>query len=183
KLVEGETKTRDVISYLLYPAVFTNFAKLRRQYSDVSVLPTPVAFYGLEIGEEASVDIEPGKTLIIKLLAIGEPREDGRRTVFFELNGQPREVSVVDRSLEPAERKARKADPSDPNEVGASMPGMVVTVAVNPGDAVVKSQKLVVLQAMKMETAITAERDAKVAKVLVKPGTQVETGDLLLVYE
>jgi len=183
KLVEGEPKDRDVISYLLYPEVFENFAKLRKQYSDLSVLPTPIAFYGLQVGEETAFEIEPGKTLIIKLLAIGEPNASGSRTVFFELNGRPREVNIVDASLESSEGSGRKASASDPNQVGAAMPGMVVNVAVCAGDKVVEGQKLVVLQAMKMETAVTAEQDAVVKEVVVEPGTQVETGDLLLVLE
>jgi pyruvate carboxylase len=114
---------------------------------------------------------------------VGEPHTDGRRTVFFELNGQPREVTVVDHSLETETQKRLKADPADPKHIGAAMPGMIVTVAVQPGDLVAKGQKLLTLEAMKMETTIYAEQDGKVAQVHAHPGSQVETGDLLVTLE
>ena len=136
-----------------------------------------------ESGEEISVEIEEGKTLIIKFLTISEPHADGTRTVFFELNGQPRDVSVVDRSLEATASRVTKADPADPKQVGAAMPGMVVTVAVSAGDKVVKGQKLFTLEAMKMETTVNSDVDGRVAEVLVKPGSRIETGDLLLRIE
>jgi pyruvate carboxylase len=178
--VAGELRDVDVLSYLLYPQVFTDFQKHARAYDDTSVLPTSAFFYGLQSGEEISVEIEPGKTLIIKYLTSGAVRDDGTRTVFFELNGQPRDVTVIDRAILPEEAKARKADPDDPHHVGANMPGMVVTVAVQAGDPVAKGQKLLTLEAMKMQTNLTAERDGVIDQVVVKPGTQVETGDLLL---
>ncbi|MCA9224746.1 MAG: biotin/lipoyl-binding protein, partial [Planctomycetales bacterium] len=112
-----------------------------------------------------------------------EPHEDGSRTVFFELNGQPREVSVVDHSLEPEGAKRLTADPNNRNHVGAGMPGMVVTLAARPGDSVEKGQKLIVLEAMKMQTAIVADRDGKIAEVFVKAGSQIQAGDLLMTYE
>jgi pyruvate carboxylase len=147
------------------------------------LLPTPVFFYGMEAGEEVSVDIEPGKTLIIKFLTVGDPHPDGRRQVFFELNGQPREVMVLDQSLA-SEVKARpKADPANPRHVGAPMPGLVVSVTAPMGEPVAAGQKLFALEAMKMETTIYADQAGRVAEVLVTPGTQVEAGDLLLRYE
>ncbi|RMG33190.1 MAG: pyruvate carboxylase [Planctomycetota bacterium] len=182
-LLGREPDHRDVLSYLLYPQVFRDFAAHQQSYGDTSVLPTPAFFYGLEPNEEIAVDIEEGKTLIIRLLSVGEPHEDGRRTVFFELNGQPREVTVIDRSLEPEKPRRPKADPANPCHVAATMPGMVVNVAIQPGEAVVKGQKLVMLEAMKMQTIIAAERDGRIQEVLVRPGMQVETGDLLVVYE
>ena len=183
QLLDEEPTRRDVVSHLLYPQVFADFARHRHQYFDTSVLPTPAFFYGLEPGEEIGVEIEPGKTLIIKFLAAGEPHQDGRRTVFFELNGQPREVTVIDRALEPETPRRRKADPSNPAHIAADMPGMVVTVAVQAGDLVAKGQKLVMLEAMKMQTTVGAPRDGRIAEVLVQPGTQVETGDLLVTME
>ncbi len=178
--LERKPTRRDVVSYLLYPQVFENFCQHQREYSDTSVLPTPAFWYGLEPGEEIAVDIETGKTLIIRFLAMGEPHGDGRRTVFFELNGQPREVTIVDRTMEPAEQERRRADPQNPGHVGASMPGMVVQIAVRPGDSVKKGQKLLLLEAMKMQTAVVAEHEGKVDEVCVQPGTQVEAGDLLM---
>jgi pyruvate carboxylase len=182
-LISREPKRRDILSYILYPKVYEEYAAHVRTYSDTSKLPTPVFFYGQETGEEIAVDIEEGKTLIIKFLTISEPHADGTRTVFFELNGQPRDVSIVDKSLEGVAVVAVKADAADPKQVGASMPGMVVTVAVKPGDKVTKGQKLFTLEAMKMETTIQSDAAGTVAEVLVKPGSRVETGDLLLRME
>lgn len=183
KKFEHPPTDRDVISHILYPRVFEEFAAHDEAYSDVSVLPTPLFLYGQEPGEEVAVDIEPGKTLIIKFQTVGDPHPDGRRGVFFELNGQPREVTVLDKSLKPQESQRPKADPDDPSQVAAPMPGLVVTVAVQPRDPVVKGQKLVTMEAMKMETTLYAERDGRIDAVLVKPGMQVETGELLLRLE
>jgi pyruvate carboxylase len=171
---------REVVSYLLYPRVFDDFVQHTAAFSDTSVFSTPTFFYGLESGAETSIDIEPGKTLIIKFLTISDPHPDGHRTVFFELNGQPREVNVIDRSLEPQEPARPKADPSDPMQVAAPMPGLVVTIGIQPGDKVTRGQKLATMEAMKMETTIYAEIDGRVAELLVKPGVQVETGELLI---
>ncbi len=182
-LLHREPTDQEVVSYILYPKVYAEFAEHTVAYEDTSMLPTPVFLNGMEPGEEIAVDIEPGKTLIIKFLAVGDPHPDGERSVFFELNGQPRDVNVVDRALEPETKKAAKADPADPAQIGASMPGMVVNVAVQAEDTVAKGQKLLTLEAMKMETTIYAERDGKVEQVLVKAGSQVETGDLLLVVK
>ena len=151
--------------------------------SDTSCLPTPVFFYGQAPGEEISFDIEPGKRLIVKFLSISDPHPDGKRTVFFELNGQPRDVTVVDTSLEPKASANIKADSSNAKHIGASMPGMISTIAVQAGDNVTKGQKLLSLEAMKMETNLTADRDGKIAQVLVKRGTQVAAGDLLITLE
>jgi pyruvate carboxylase len=174
---------REVVTHLLYPRVFPEFAAHQQAHSDTSVLPTPVFFYGMEPGEEISVDIERGKTLIIKFLTVGDPHADGRRTVFFELNGQPREVMVLDRTLGEVVKKRPKAEPDNPLHVGAPMPGLLVSVAVSAGEAVAAGQKLATLEAMKMETTVYAEHAGKVAEVLVPPGTQVEGGDLLLRFE
>ncbi len=185
-----ETKLRrpineqDVNSYLLYPKVFVEFAESQAKYSDLSVLPTPVFFYGMQRGDEVSIEIEPGKTLIIKFLTVGEAQPDGRRVVYFELNGQPREVFVTDRSLDAVAIKARpKAEGGNAKHVAAPMPGSIVGVSVAPGDEVTAGQKLLALEAMKMETTLYAERAGKVAEVLVRPGTQVEGGDLVIRFE
>ena len=183
ELLGREPNDREVVSSLLYPKVYADFANHYREFYDPSGIPTPVFFYGMAPGEEFSVEIERGKTLIVKFLTAGEPHPDGRRTVFFEVNGVPRDVSVLDRSLEPSTPQAVKADAGDPKQVGSTMPGMVVTVSVAVGDAVKKGQKLLSLEAMKMETTVAAEADGKVAEVLIKPGSQVETGDLLVRFE
>ncbi len=172
--------TREVLSYVLYPRVFPDLAAHERTYSDTSILPTPMFFFGPEPGQEIKLEIEEGKTLIVKLLAVGEPHADGKRTIFFELNGQPREVEVLDRSLASSVRETPKADPSDPNQIGAPLPGLVVGVAVTPGDRVRKGQKLLSIEAMKMETTLYAERPGRVAEVVAMVGLQVKAGDLLL---
>ena len=141
------------------------------------------SFIGLQPGEELTVDIEPGKTLIVKFLTVGEPHPDGRRTVFFELNGQPRSVTVADKSLESEVVRRPKADPADPRQIAAPMPGLVVNVAVKIGDSIKRGQKLLTLEAMKMETTLYAEQDGRIADVLVKPGTPVEAGELVVSME
>lgn len=182
ELVGSMASPREVLSWLLYPRVFQDFAKHRATYGDVSVLPTPAFLEGLAPGEELAVEIESGKTLVIRLLTVGEPHADGTRTVFFELNGQPRSVSIADRSLEAQVPRRPKATPGDAREVAAPMPGLVVTVAVRTGDKVKKGQKLLSLEAMKMETTLYAERDGTLADVLVAPGTPVEAGELVARY-
>ena len=180
ELLGHEATLRDALSLLLYPRVFPDLAAHQRSFSDTSVLPTTVFFFGPEVGEEHPIEIEPGKTLIVKLLAIGEPHVDGTRTAFFELNGQPREVIVADRSLASAVKQAPKAEPGDPNQIASPLPGLVVGVAVSPGDPVRKGQKLLSIEAMKMETTLYAERPGRVSEVLATVGLQVQTGDLLV---
>jgi pyruvate carboxylase len=181
--VAGEVRDVDVLSYLLYPQVFQDYQKHLRAYDDTSVLPTHAFFYGLHPGEEISVEIEPGKTLIVKYLTSGEVRDDGTRTVFFELNGQPREVVVTDHSREAAKPRHPKADPDNPNHVAAPMPGKISNVAVTKGVAVKEGARLLSIEAMKMETAVYCPRAASVGDVLVKQGSIVAAGDLLVVLE
>jgi len=183
KFLGREPTRREIVTYLLYPKVYHDFVTHYKKYGDVSGIPTPYFFFGQLPGEEFAVDIEEGKTLIVKFLTVSEGHADGKRTVFFELNGQPRDASVVDRSLETESLARVKADMENPRHVGASMPGMIVTVAVKPGDKIAKGQKLLTLEAMKMETTLNAERDATVMAVHVAPGLQVETGDLLVELE
>ena len=148
------------------------------------MLPTPVFFYGLEPGEEIAVEIEPGKTLIIKFLTVGEPHADGTATVFFELNGQPREVTVADKSLETTRAVAREGRPEQPEaDRRAACRAWSSPSPCKRATKVAKGQKLLTLEAMKMETTIDAERDGRVAQLCVHPGSQVETGQLLLRIE
>jgi pyruvate carboxylase len=178
-----ELRDVDVMSYLMYPQVFLDYDKHLKAYDNTSVIPTPAFFYGMQSGEEIVVEIEAGKRLIIRYLTSGEPHEDGTRTVFFELNGQPREVRVADRSLEASLHKHPKADPDDANHVPAPMPGKVSNVAVKKGDQMKAGQRLLSIEAMKMETAVYCPRDARVKDVLVKAGSVVEAQDLLVVLE
>ncbi|MCG8587496.1 MAG: biotin/lipoyl-binding protein, partial [Pirellulales bacterium] len=183
KRLKREPTKQDVVTSVLYPEVFKQFIEHQEAHSDTSCLPTPVFFHGQETGEEIVVEIERGKTLIIKFIAVGEPHADGSRHVFFELNGIPRTVNVVDQSLEADVQRTEKADPNNADHVAAGMPGMVVTLAVQVGDAVRAGQKLLTIEAMKMQTTITAERDGHIAEVFVKAGSQVEAGDLMIVLE
>ena len=178
--LQREPTDRDVVAYLLYPEVYTKFAEHVAKFSDLSVLPTPLFFYGLQKGDEVSVEIEPGKTLIIKFFTVGEPQAEGKRSVFFELNGQPREVLVVDRTLGAIAATRLKAEAGNPKHVAAPMPGAIVAIMVKTGEEVAAGQKLAMLEAMKMQSTIYAEAGGTVAEVLVKPGTQVDGGDLLI---
>jgi pyruvate carboxylase len=178
--IERAVLDTELASYLMYPKVFVDYARARAHYGNVAVLPTPTFFYGMEVGEELSVDLERGKTLIIRLVAVSEAHEDGTRTVFFELNGQPRSVRVPDRSQVAKRAPTRKAEIGDARQIGAPLPGNVVTVAVKPGQKVLRGETLVTLEAMKMEAAVRAERDAEIAEVAVRPGQQVDAKDLLV---
>lgn len=170
----------DLLSYLLYSEVFSKYDKFRETYSDVSVLPTPAFFYGLKSGEEITVEIESGKSLIIKFLTISEPHPDGTRTLFFELNGQPREVSVRDRALRVVERAHPKADPADPGQVAAPTAGVISGIAVQTNHTVERGAKLLTLEAMKMQSNIYAPIAGRVVKLSVAPGQHVEAKDLLV---
>jgi pyruvate carboxylase len=170
-------------SYLMYPKVFLDWNAYSAKYGDVSVLPTPVFFYGMSPGEEITVDSIPGRILILRYLAVSEPHADGTRTVFFETNGQPRSVNIADRALKSERPPAVRADAGNPDHVGAPMPGMIATVAVKPGDSVARGDMLLSIEAMKMEAGVRAERDGRIAEVLVQPGQQIDAKDLLIVFK
>jgi pyruvate carboxylase len=174
---------RDVLSAVLYPGVFEEFDRFRQEYSDTSFLPTPVFFYGLDVGDEVSIDIEAGKTLIIKLNAIGRVHDDGNRNIYFELNGEPRVVTVKDLSVETDEQSHEKADPANLKHVGAPMPGKIFKLMVAVGEKVSAGDTLLTTEAMKMETNVKAKVDGFVAQVRFDQGAQVEQGDLLVVLE
>ena len=174
---------RELLSYALYPEVYLDFDRHRTLYSDTSVIPTPTYFYGLEPGDEVSVDIDKGKTLIIKLIAVGSVHHDGTRHLYFELNGLSRQVTVRDRTVEGDFIQREKADKFNKHHVGAPMPGKVFKVLVKPGDDVDAGDVLVVTEAMKMETNIKASIAGKVKEVLFDIGEQVEKDDLLLELE
>lgn len=171
----------DLLSYLMYPQVFLTFDQTRQLYGDVSVLPTPQFYYGMEPGEEIAVELEPGKTLVVKFLTVGEPHPEGKRTVFFELNGQPREVSVQDKSLKVQKVERAKADPANAGQVGAPIPGAVTSIIVETGDIVSKGDRLLVIEAMKMQTTVYAPVSGKVVEKLVQVGETVDTKDLLMI--
>jgi pyruvate carboxylase len=180
----GRKPSRDeVLSYLMYPDVFLKFARASQNWGDVDVLPTPEFYYGMEKGADIAVELEPGKALVIKFLTVGEPHPDGTRTVFFELNGQPREVSVRDRALQGTVEAKPKADPAQPGQIGAPIPGVVSAVAVQLNQQLKKGERLLVMEAMKMQSTVYAPLAGTVKQLLVQPGQQVEAKDLLLVIE
>src|SRR5712672_1158125 len=180
KRVGHPIRRDDLLSYLLYPDVFLKYDKFRQAYADVSVLPTPAFFYGLKSGEEITIEIEPGKTLIVKFLTASEPHPDGTRTLYFELNGQPREVNVRDKALRVIERAHPKADPAEAGQVGAPTAGVVTGIAVQTNQSVERGAKLMTLEAMKMQSNIYAPVSGRVTKLLVAPGQNVEAKDLLV---
>ena len=173
----------ELASYLMYPKVFVDYAADRATFGDMGSLPTSVFFFGMQSGQEINIDLERGKTLIVRYVTMSDAHEDGTRTVFFELNGQPRPIRVADRSQVAKHPPKRKAEPGNLAHVGAPMPGTVVTVPVHVGQAVHRGDVLLTLEAMKMETTVRAERDGIIREILVRPGLQVDTKDLLTVFE
>ena len=173
----------DVLSYVMYPDVFLKFARAQQSFGDLGVLPTRPFLYGMRTGEEITVDLEPGKSLVVKFLTVGDLHPDGRRTLFFELNGQPREVSVRDRSQTPEGPPKELADPTQPGQIGAPTPGLVTAVHVEAGQKVERGQKLLVLEAMKMQSTVYAPLAGTIVRRLVQAGQTVEPKELLLVIQ
>ena len=178
--LKREVTEDDVFSHLMYPQVHAEFARHLREFSDVSALPTSAFFYGLRRGEEIAVNIEEGKTLIIRLINVSDADKDARRTVTFELNGITREANINDKKVLPQTRSRMKAELADPLQVGAPIPGLVAAIAVSVGQKVVKGDKLLMMESMKMQTTVTAASDGVVAELLVQVGDTVESKDLLL---
>jgi len=178
-----EIDDEDLNGYLMYPKVFLDYAARHQEYGPVRTLPTNVFFYGMEQGDEQSVEIDPGKTLEIRLQAIGETDDRGEVRVFFELNGQPRVIRVPDRKASGGARANPKAELGNPAHVGAPMPGVVASVAAQAGAKVKQGDLLLTIEAMKMETGIHAERDAVIKAVHVSPGAQIDAKDLLVEFE
>ncbi|MEM9972466.1 MAG: biotin/lipoyl-containing protein, partial [Pseudomonadota bacterium] len=173
----------DLNGYLMYPKVFTDYRARHATYGPVRTLPTKTFFYGMKPGDEISVEIDPGKTLEVRCQAIADTNSEGEAKVFFELNGQPRVIRVSDRSSKAAQAARPKANASDTNHIGAPMPGVVASVAAKAGGAVKAGDLLLTIEAMKMETGIHADRDAKVTAVHVAPGAQIDAKDLLVELE
>lgn len=170
----------DLYSYLMYPQVYKDLIKYIEQFGHARVLPTPAFFYGLKPGEEISVEIEEGKTLIIKLIYVSEPNTEGERTLTFELNGRARECVILDKSIKTQTKRRTKADSADDMQVGAPIPAMVSSVTATVGHKVKKGEKLIILEAMKMQTTVYALADGVIDKVEVQVGDQVDSKDLLV---
>lgn len=172
--------SHEAIAYALYPKVFMDYQKIVEQYGNVSVLDTPTFLYGMRLGEEIEVEIEKGKTLMVKLVSIGQAQPDGTRTVYFELNGQSREVIIKDESIKTTAVSRVKADSTNSSHVGATMPGTVIKVLVQKGEKISKGDYLIITEAMKMETTIQAPFDGMVKDIYVSNGEPIQTGDLLI---
>ena len=181
--VERHISDEEFCSYLMYPRVFTDYAARRRDHGPVHVLPTPIFLYGMTPGQEIAVDIEHGKTLVIRFQTVGETDDDGNVRVFFDLNGQPRIVRVANRAVADTVVRHKKAEDGNPDHVPAPMPGMVASVAVKAGQQVASGDLLLTIEAMKMETAIHAQRDGVIAEVTAPVGTQVDAKDLLVAFQ
>ena len=154
-----------------------------RLYGPVRTLPTRTFFYGMDAGEEITAEIDPGKTLEIRLQAVGEPTDDGEVKVFFELNGQPRVIRVPNRAIKAKTAAKPKAAEGNPNHIGAPMPGSIASVGVTVGQKVNAGDLLLTIEAMKMETGLHADRAAVVKAVHVTPGMQIDAKDLLVELE
>jgi pyruvate carboxylase len=164
----------------MYPQVFADYVKHRKEFGDVSVLPSAAFFYGLQPGEEINVEIEEGKVLIIRLVSIGSPDKDGRRTISYELNGMARDVVITDKSVSPKTKARPKADLADPTQVAAPIPGLIASLSVSTGAKVAKGDKLLMMEAMKMQTTVYAPCDGVVDDLKIAVGDTVESKDLLV---
>ncbi len=174
---------RAMLSYCLYPKVYEDYCKHRKEYGYIMRMGSHVFFNGMALGETNKINIEDGKTLVIKYLGLGDLNEDGTRTVNFELNGMRREVAVPDKSAQAIGKAVTLANPEDKSQIGSSIPGMVSKINVKPGDKVEENQVVVVIEAMKMETSVVSRMAGTVEEILVKEGTSVKAGELLLVIK
>ena len=181
--MKAPTTEEDLSAYCLYPKVYADWQAFVQEFGDVSILDTPTFFFGMKAGEEINVALEKGKNLIIKLVLVSDPDEEGNRLVRFEFNGQARTIKVHDKQVKTTGLVRRKANKANPNEIGATLSGSLVKVAVSLGQKVKKGDVLLVTEAMKMETTITAPKDGTVAEILVTPGSRIESGDCLLVLQ
>lgn len=181
KTCDRSLSEQEFASYLMYPEVMTGFARAQARFGPVSRLPTLCFFYGMTVGEQILAEIEKGKVLNIVLVAIGAVNAKGERKLFFELNGQPRTVCVIERAASANIAAVRMADENDPSHVAAPMPGLISALCVKPGDLVRAGDRLMSIEAMKMETAILASSDGKVREIAIKVGELIDAKQLLCV--
>ncbi|MFD1038743.1 pyruvate carboxylase [Virgibacillus byunsanensis] len=183
KSLDRQVTSFDMISYALYPKVYMDYQKVYEKYGNISVLDTPTFFYGMKLGEEIEVEIEQGKTLIVKLVSISEPQSDGTRVVYFELNGQSREVVVKDENVKSQLITKPKIDPNNEKQIGATMPGTVIKVICEKGEKVNKGDYLLITEAMKMETTVQAPYSGVIKEIYVKNNEAIAVNDLLIEFE
>lgn len=178
--LDHEPTEEEVLSYLMYPQVFLDYMGLFNKFGDLTKIDSPTFFYGMRTGEQIEVKIEKGKTLIIKLDQVGEPDSEGNRTLYFELNGQGRQIEINDKSITSTTAVRKKAEPSNKGHIGASMPGSILQLLVKRGDKVEKGQPVAVTEAMKMETTIRSGISGTVESLYVAEGDQIQSNDLLI---
>lgn len=172
-----------VISYAMYPKVYEEYCEHLENYNDVSHLESHVYFYGLREGEETVLNMSEGKDLIIKYTGKGPISDEGVRTLLFEINGQMREINVVDKNQEVLADRKLKADKNNPGHLGSTIPGTVAKVLVKEGDEVTVNMPLMTVEAMKMETTVVSRVAGKVDKIYVAEGDRVSQDDLLISFE
>lgn len=182
-LLKRLVTSEEVLSHVLYPKVFEDYTTTNKEFGDVSVIDTPEYLYGLRLGEEIEIEIEKGKTLVVKLVSISEPKSDATRVMYYELNGQPREVIVDDVNVESDVVRKITADPTNNKHIATTMPGTVLKVAVVEGAKVKRGEHLLITEAMKMETTIQAPFDGVVKRIYATAGESIATGDLLIEME
>lgn len=181
--LDRQVTSFDMIAYALYPKVFMDYHKFYETYGDTSVLDTPTFFHGMELGEQIEVEIEQGKTLIVKLVSISEERNDGTRVIYFELNGQSREIVVKDESIKSQVETRPKVDKGNDRQIGATMPGTVIKVLCEKGEKVKKGDYLLITEAMKMETTVQAPFAGVIKNIHVSNNDAIAVGDLLIEFE
>jgi pyruvate carboxylase len=181
-----EPTMQDILSYALYPKVFEEYLKFIKEYGDLSRMDSDVFFEGLNEGETCEVEVAEGKVFVIKLVQIGKLDAEGNRQVVFEVNGNRREITIIDRTYQTKENQTMitaMADPDDQHEIGANIPGTVVKILVQEGDTVKEGQSLAIIEAMKMETNVIASIGGQVKSIFIKEGQQVKSGELLMKLE
>ncbi|MGE5629889.1 MAG: pyruvate carboxylase [Caulobacteraceae bacterium] len=180
--LHDEPNIRNILSYALYPKVYKDYLKFINEYGDLSNLESHVFFYGLREGETCEIELEEGKIMIVKLIEMQKVDQDGYVTVVFEINGNRREIKIFDKAYGERSKIEQElmANPSDINEIGASIPGVVSKILVQEGDNVNDKQSLIIVEAMKMETNILAPKAGKIEKIYVKEGQQIKAGQLLI---
>jgi pyruvate carboxylase len=184
KRLETEPTQADCLSYLLYPKVFLEYVEQRKRHgTHVTVLPTTAYFHGMGLAQELHLELEPGQSLVVRLVAIGDVDADGKRALFFDINSQPRRIMVQDRSVGVTTEKRAKADPEIPGQVGAPLPGLLASHVRGEGDVVAAGERLCVIEAMKMESSVTAPIDGRIKKIHVPARQQIDAGDLLFTIE
>lgn len=186
KFQKGFTRAiemEDFLSYCLYPKVFEDAHQNYKLYGNLALIPTKNFFYGMKLREEALIELEPGKTIIVKLLSVSTPNEEGIRIVFFKVNGENRYVEVVDKSMEIKNEKNKQAEEENPNEIGAPLQGLLYKVLVKRGQKVKKNEPLFIIEAMKMETTVTAFKDCKIKSIHLPSGIMAMKNDLVMTLE